>query len=659
MAFVQPGTAMPPAPMHPAYRPDIDGLRALAVSLVVIYHAFPDWLPGGFIGVDIFFVISGYLISSIIFKSLEAGQFSFTDFYARRIRRIFPALFLVLAACYATGWFFLPAAEYQQLGKHIAAGAAFVANFALWQESGYFDAEAVSKPLLHLWSLGIEEQFYIIWPLLLWAAWRLPGRWIAWLLAATALLSFVVNLWSVERDLVAAFYSPLSRFWELLVGAMLAWRVLHAPAEGKRYANAFASAGALLLLLGILLIDDRVHFPGWWAMLPTMGACLLIMAGPGAWINRRLLAASAVVWVGLISFPLYLWHWPLLSFLRTVVSPQPSFLWLSGAVLLAVLLAALTYYFVERPIRARTRQRSVVAILLFLVLLVGFLGYNAYTRAGLQFRAIAKATELPVYDWSGGYRYGRCFLSGETGHTTVFAAECDGGDDLSRPLIGLWGDSHAASLYPGVATLAQERSYRVAQYATSGCPPVLDFTIANRPECAGINAQAFARLVALRPATVLLAGHWSTYDGKGGWSLLDDALLEKTIRDLQAAGIGKIVLVGHLPTFKGGKPSIARNFFVAGKNDRTKVGFNDWIVPHDQRMRQLAGRSGIGYFSPLELLCNERGCLISAASDRFLPMAWDSSHLTDHGSRLLIEKATASGALWLPDSTISADGSRQ
>ena len=645
--------------MHPAYRPDIDGLRALAVSLVVIYHAFPYWLPGGFIGVDIFFVISGYLISSIIFKSLQTGQFSFADFYARRIRRIFPALFLVLAACYAMGWFVLPAAEYQQLGKHIAAGAAFVANFALWQESGYFDAEAVSKPLLHLWSLGIEEQFYIIWPLLLWLAWRLSGRWIIWLLAFAGLLSFAANLWSIERDLVAAFYSPLSRFWELLVGAMLAWRVLQVPAKDNRYANACANSGALLIFIGVLLVDDSVRFPGWWAVLPTVGASLLIAAGQEAWINRRLLAAGPVVWFGLISFPLYLWHWPLLSFLRAVVSQQPSLFWLSGAVLLAILLSVLTYYFIERPIRARTHQRSAVAILLFLVLLLGFLGYNAYTRAGLQFRAIAKATELPVYDWSSGYRYGRCFLSGETGHPADFAAECDGDDDLSQPLVGLWGDSHAASLYPGIASLAKERGYRVAQFATSGCPPLLDFTIANRPECVGINKDAFARLVALRPATVLLAGHWSIYDGKGGWSLLDDALLEKTIRHLQAVGIGHIVLVGHLPTFKAGKPSIARNSFVAGKNDRTKMGFNDWIVPHDQRIRQLAGRSGIGYFSPLELLCNERGCLISAAPDRFLPMAWDSSHLTDHGSRLLIERAVADGALTLPGSTVSADGSRQ
>lgn len=634
---------------HPAYRPDIDGLRALAVMLVVIYHAFPAWLPGGFIGVDIFFVISGYLISSIIFKSLANGQFSFADFYTRRIRRIFPALFLVLAACYALGWNTLPAPEYQQLGKHIAAGAAFVANFALWRESGYFDSDALSKPLLHLWSLGIEEQFYIVWPLLLWAVWRLPGKRLMALTVFALAVSFAGNLWSIERDLVAAFYSPLSRFWELLAGAVLAGIAIR---QGARFAaadqpqaNLRSLAGAGLLLLGVCLISDGDRFPGWWALLPTGGAVLLIAAGPGAWLNRHLLSARPVVWIGLISFPLYLWHWPLLSFLRSTVSPEPANGLLFAAVLLAIILAGLTYYLVERPIRTSRHGRRLAGALLVLVALIGFLGYNAYVRAGLQFRSIAKATELPAYDWRAGYRYGRCFLSGESGSSPIFAEECAAADGTDRPLVMVWGDSHSASLYPGIAALAAEQGYRVAQYSTSGCPPVLDFAVDNRPECVRMNAETFARIPALQPELVLLAGHWSIYDGKEGWSLLGDEQLAATIDRLKAAGVRHVVLVGHLPTFKGGKPSIARNFFIAGKADRSLVGFNTWIRPHDERIRALAKRSGVGYFSPLELLCNEQGCLISTEPDRFVPLAWDSSHLTADGALLLVRKAVAAGLL--------------
>jgi peptidoglycan/LPS O-acetylase OafA/YrhL len=213
-------------PSHPKYRADIDGLRAIAVLGVVAFHAFPELLPGGFIGVDIFFVISGFLISTIIFENIEAKSFSFVDFYCRRIRRIFPALLLVIAASFAFAWFVLLPAEFKQLGKHILGGAGFFSNLLLWSESGYFDKSAEAKPLLHLWSLGIEEQFYIVWPLLLWAGWKLRINWLALIFSITV-LSFFLNLHMVYADAVATFYSPLTRFWELSVGAVLAFLSPH------------------------------------------------------------------------------------------------------------------------------------------------------------------------------------------------------------------------------------------------------------------------------------------------------------------------------------------------------------------------------------------------------------------------------------------------
>src|SRR5437870_5550894 len=216
--------AAPVHPNSPKYRPDIDGLRALAVLSVVAFHAFPTSLPGGFLGVDVFFVISGYLISTIILENLDKGAFSLAEFYGRRVRRIFPALLVVLLASYVFGWLALLADEYAQLGKHIAAGAGFVSNLVLWNEVGYFDRSADTKPLLHLWSLGIEEQFYLAWPLLLWFSWK--RRFVAPVVLALAALSFIATaLWS-NVDAVATFYSPLTRFWELLGGSMLAWLAL-------------------------------------------------------------------------------------------------------------------------------------------------------------------------------------------------------------------------------------------------------------------------------------------------------------------------------------------------------------------------------------------------------------------------------------------------
>ena len=309
---------------HPEYRPDIDGLRAVAVLSVVGFHAFPDLVKGGFIGVDIFFVISGFLISTIIFTSLNRNAFSFLEFYGRRIRRIFPALILVLVTCFTLGWFVLFGDEYKQLGNHIAGGAGFVPNLVLWSESGYFDNAANSKPLLHLWSLGIEEQFYIIWPLLLWLAWKKRSSLIA-ITVTIAVASIAYNIAIYRHDAVADYYSPQTRFWELFAGSVLAYIKLHShdfSASLKKwldkwpvqYTKVNSAAlcetqsifGALLVTTGILVITKKYHFPGFWAVLPVFGAVFIISAGKHAWLNRVVLSNRLLVWFGLISFPLYL-----------------------------------------------------------------------------------------------------------------------------------------------------------------------------------------------------------------------------------------------------------------------------------------------------------------------------------------------------------------
>src|SRR5580698_8795201 len=242
---------------HPKYRADIDGLRAVAVLSVVGFHAFPKLIHGGFIGVDIFFVVSGFLISTILFGSLETGSFSFVEFYSRRIRRIFPGLIVVLIAALTAGWFLLLADEYKQFGSHLARGAGFISNLILWKESGYFDNAAETKPLLHLWSLGIEEQFYIIWPFLLWAAWKSKFNLLA-ITVAIAVISFAVNMSKAYSDSVAAFYSPQTRFWELLIGAGLAYAALYRKEwfadSNTRSANIQSALGAILIALSLVFV---------------------------------------------------------------------------------------------------------------------------------------------------------------------------------------------------------------------------------------------------------------------------------------------------------------------------------------------------------------------------------------------------------------------
>src|SRR5438067_4150342 len=332
-----------------AYRPDVDGLRALAVLAVLGYHAFPRVVTGGFVGVDVFLVISGFLITGIILDELRRGRFSFTGFYWRRIRRIFPALILALAACLLLGWRVLLPDEFAQLGKHVAAGAGFVANLALWREAGYFDSAAELKPLLHLWSLGIEEQYYLVWPLALFLCRRDPRRMLVMVLMIGA-LSFLLNVALVPRYPVSAFYLPVTRFWELLGGSLLACLRLELP---ERARSAASFAGAALIGVAIVVIDGASAFPGFWALAPVVGAMLVISAGPAASLNRVLFGNRVAVYIGLVSYPLYLWHWPLLAYARIVHGAEPPASLRAALLLLALALSVLTYELLEKKIPRR------------------------------------------------------------------------------------------------------------------------------------------------------------------------------------------------------------------------------------------------------------------------------------------------------------------
>ncbi|MCK1460932.1 acyltransferase [Bradyrhizobium sp. 2] len=367
------------------YRPDIDGLRAVAVLSVVIFHAFPDeaWLPGGFVGVDVFFVISGYLISKILFSEIEQHRFSLASFYGRRIRRIFPALAVCLAAVLAYGFVVLMPSQLAQLGKQVFFGASFLSNFALWSESGYFDGAATSKPLLHLWSLGIEEQFYILWPPLLWIAFKLKaaiGRLIVGLLVA----SFAVNVALSLADTSSDFYLPVSRFWELLAGAALAWRPDINLKGGLKHV--ISLAGMAAILVSARLFASEMRFPGWLALLPVAGSVAVILAGSSAVVNKTFLSNRVAVSIGLISYPLYLWHWPLIAFAYVIRGKPPTLLMAFGIVIVSLLLAWATYRFIERPVRDSSNRLRHTSIVAACVAVLGACGLAVWVTGGVPQR---------------------------------------------------------------------------------------------------------------------------------------------------------------------------------------------------------------------------------------------------------------------------------
>ena len=365
------------------YRRDIDGLRAFAVLAVMFYHGFPNVFEGGYIGVDVFFVISGYLISSILFHEIDNGTFSFGLFYARRIRRIFPALVVCLIAVLAYGFIPLLPSELMQLGKHVFFGAAFLSNVATWSEAGYFGIAATLKPLLHLWSLGIEEQFYILWPAILWVAFRMKAA-TNRLVLILILASFCSNIYLSSVNIVDDFFLPISRFWELLAGAALA---LRRPSTVSIRAQSWISiAGSGALIVSVALFHPDLRFPGWWAVLPVAGSLALIAAGPEAIINRTILSRRVAVYVGLISYPLYLWHWPLISFAYIIrLGKMPTPLMSAGLLIATFPLAWLTYQFIERPIRfGKHRARTGIAIAGMVV--VGTCGLAVWTANGFPGR---------------------------------------------------------------------------------------------------------------------------------------------------------------------------------------------------------------------------------------------------------------------------------
>ena len=458
------------------YRPDIDGLRALAVLLVVGFHAFPATLKAGFLGVDIFFVISGYLICGIILTDLEQGCFSFRDFYARRIRRIFPALLVVLTACLIAGWYLLLPDEYARLGKYVFGGSTFVSNLMLWQEAGYFDPTGKAKPLLHLWSLGIEEQYYIVFPLLLWLCAKRHLR-AAVAIIAVGLLSFLDNLYVYRLENPVGFYSPLSRVWELLAGAALCAVMRHTcmqriwsqmdvvcarliwqkpqPNDGRSLGLVLAWAGLALLGMALLLARQSAPWPGWLALLPVIGTCCLIAAGPSNAISHWLLCNRLAIFTGKVSYPFYLWHWPLLSFAFICLGhlDASTRLLRVGLVIAAFALAVLTHYLVENPIRFRPQFRQVKTLACILgVIVAGGAGLYVWAADGLperpRFKAVARQLEQlqrPELHDDAGLHY-----AGVRQKDLLYCRYSDAG---AAKTVAVIGDSHAHTAYHGIAKL--------------------------------------------------------------------------------------------------------------------------------------------------------------------------------------------------------------
>lgn len=615
------------------------------MALVLLFHAWPALLPGGFVGVDVFFVISGFVVSRMVQRQLDDRSFRVMPFFIRRVNRLAPALLLMLLATLAFSAAFLSPRLLTQVVAHAAAGLALVANLLSALQAGYFDQLAEVKPLLHLWSLAVEEQFYLVVPFAVLATRRL-GRATHALTAAFALASLVASVWLTRTSPHWAYALPVTRAWELLAGVLVAQRAPPPPAPRRWLREAGAVLGLAGVLASALFFDRSTPFPGAWALLPVGGTAALLWTGPDTLVGR---AASGrlPVGLGLISYPLYLWHWPALVLGRLALPehqhPVATPLLLAGAGLAAFF----TWRFVERPVR--TRQSRVIAL--------GLVSTSAALAVGLTTLQLKLSPEDwalgdPLaarvahfersYDYRTDARLGSCWLHDEVGRAD---AECMEREPADQPLVVVWGDSHAARFTAGLRALQHERRvFRVGQRTRSSCPPLLEV---NSLLCRGANEEVLDELRQLQPRVVILSARWS--ESREG---LPRRLPLQRLREVLPGTT--LVVVGSAPEWRVSLPWML-SMQVGRSTVPERLPLPDLARQRDldRQLAEATRRAGARFVSALDGLCTPEGdCLVRLSDEPLVLTTWDYGHLTTPAAKALARRvALAWEGIGLPNAT--------
>jgi peptidoglycan/LPS O-acetylase OafA/YrhL len=633
------------------YRSDIDGLRAIAVLAVLVFHAFSDVLPGGFVGVDVFFVISGFLISRTIWNDIHQKIFSIKHFYERRVRRIFPSLIVVLVTTWLIGLATLSWDEFARLGKYVFASSIFGTNFFLWREGGYFDIAGERKPLLHLWSLSIEEQFYLFWPLLL-----LFVSWNRGILARSLLIlgtfSLVVStmyIWSGER--IIAFYNPLGRIWELIIGGAIAYVCTFNP-DTRLKLKLGTPLGLILITTSCLFFTNETPFPGLTALLPTVGAALILASPPAPAGRKSLLQTRFLVAIGLISYPLYLWHWPLLSFLYVKLKGEIPATIKAGALLTSFILAWLTYRYVERPLRYHRSQNATLG-LVGAVVTLGVIGGITYLQDGfVRLRAVtAKAPFIAnpraLDDWFKGVRSGSCHIQDAT--VFLHSAECI---ELVRPLVLLWGDSHASALYPGLRAMQDKRIFGLTQLTQAHCPPLLGIDSSIHKHCNAINDRILNSLNDSKPDVIILHAAWIHHLYPRTVRDIKEKLV-RTLREIKLrSASSRIIVVGPQVQWFPSLPEILTAYVEkTGMPPPVHMEPSDGEVPRmvrqlETELKPLVETEGAEYLSPRDIFCEADRCLTRVGDGKDDLVVFDYGHLTTAGSTFFWSRVSNQISCW-------------
>jgi peptidoglycan/LPS O-acetylase OafA/YrhL len=615
--------------VNPNYRPDIDGLRSVAVLSVVLFHSGVAPMSGGYVGVDVFFVISGFLITTIVAREVDDGSFSLRRFYERRIRRIAPALFCVLVVVGVLSYLLLLPSQFRQVPSSIAGAVLFTSNIIFYLQSGYFAPAAETKPLLHTWSLGVEEQYYIFFPLMLMAIVRFAPRLRIPAILLAALLSFVLCVLITPKHPSAAFYLLPARAWELFVGSLLAFGLF--PQVANRTAReVIAGTGLLLIIVAVFLFDEKTQFPGYLAMLPVAGSAMVIHSAVGT-VTGRLLSTRPAVFIGLISYSLYLWHWPIIVFARAAGLHVPALVITAAS----VAVASLSLRYIEKPVRElpwftshRLFVGSGVASAAILTLAAVM-----YVQDGFPDRFSGKVVAFDDAAKDISPRRSDCHIN-LPGYQSREA--CVLGADVPAT-VAVWGDSHGVELSYALGEIGSRQQWSVREHTASACPPSTDFNSKERPRCAVHNARVLAELVSTPEihsvVLTLFYGNLGYEDPAMGNGLL------KSAQRLRAAG-KRVILLAPIP-----KPEASVPLYLAQLVQHGAVG----ALPAIERKtfdRQVAERAvllramqtmGVDIVSPGDLLCDAAACNLERGGK---PLYFDDNHLSMTGARLV---ATAVG----------------
>ena len=636
------------------YRREIDGLRAVAVLPVILFHAGFSVFSGGYVGVDVFFVISGYLITSILISELEQGKFSILRFYERRARRILPALFFVMLACLPFAYMWMLPSQLEEFAQSIFAVSLFLSNWLFWSQTGYFGTAAELKPLLHTWSLAVEEQYYLLFPILLLSLWRYGRRSVLGFVVVVALLSLLLSEWGWRNEPDINFFFTFSRFWELLAGSICAFLTVGRTLKSN---NVLSAIGLAAIVFAIFVFDENTPFPSVYALVPVVGTALIILFGrQGTWV-ANLLSMRAFVGIGLISYSAYLWHQPLFAFARIRSLTEPSHILMAGLAVAALLLAWATWRYVEQPFRKRANpvlvtQRSVFAASGAVGAVFVAVGLAGHVGNGFEFRLNDFEREIIA-------------KSAPVSFNCELMQNCQLGDvNGINSEIAFIGDSHMGRYAYLLNESFSAQNLNATLLARGWCAPLLDYSSEVVSRCGGADGRAFRDEFAkalndTQIKTFVLAAEWANYTTgyrydsapiyydfeRDGVENLDvrnnpnefSSSLKHTIDELVSRG-KNVLIVGPVPEYQFDVPAAALNSSFSGMElDDFALLRSEYERRNEDVFSAFAENSNRAILLDVwSLMCTDISC--SPFSDEGFPLYNDHNHLVQQGMEPIIMK---------------------